>query len=74
MNARNEIETSQKTNGCSQAARPARGLKVRTAVSGGRISANHNQALRAARGLKVRTAVCGGRIAANHNQALRAAV
>lgn len=72
MNTRKQIEISQRTNGCSQAARPGRGLKVRTAVHGGRIAANHSQGLKVVGGLRIRSAVRGGRISANHNQLLRA--
>lgn len=77
MNARKQIETRRRTNGCGQATRPealkaARGLEVRSAVRGGRIAANHNRSLAAVRGLRVRTAVAGGRLATNHSRSLRA--
>lgn len=39
----------------------ATGLKVRTAVKGGKLTSNHTRA-----GLNVRTAVKSGRIAANY--------
>lgn len=67
-----KIGTSQRTNGCGQAARPCRGLAVRAALRGGKIVANHDQNLAVARGLGVRSALRAGKITLNHTQVLLA--
>lgn len=44
------------------------GLRVKTGLKAGKLTANHNPT---ARGLRVRTALKGGKIATNHNARLR---
>jgi hypothetical protein len=48
------------TSSCKQSL-----VKVRSALKGGRLGANHNPSL-----VKVRSALKGGRLASNHNPSL----